>query len=175
VPIGQNFSAFLDTFTKTGGFQNLMDFIYNSVGSTNGIDAFGHFVRSNLQLTSCVEVASTVQSGCEAFFRPSSTPAPTKKKKSKKAKKSVRKAHARLRSLPLPPINVPDLSQLLPPSPQPEGQAPPDEPAPAPGSDSGTTTTTPERNAPTDQAPGKQAVSMKSAAMFLNFLLGDGA
>src|SRR5215207_2182129 len=74
VPVGQNFSAFLDTFTKTQGFQNLMDFIYNSVGSTNGIDAFGHFLRSNLQLTSCVEIAATVQSGCEAFFQP---PVPT--------------------------------------------------------------------------------------------------
>ncbi len=32
VLVGNNFSAFLDTFTKTQGFQNLMDFIYNSVG-----------------------------------------------------------------------------------------------------------------------------------------------
>src|SRR5262245_15595928 len=80
VPIGNNFSAFLDTFTKTESFQNLMDFIYNSVGATNGIDAFGHFLRSNLQLTCCVEVAVTVQSGCEACFRPTAAAAPTQKK-----------------------------------------------------------------------------------------------
>ena len=92
VPIGQNFSAFLDTFTKTQGFQNLMDFIYNSVGSTNGIDAFGHIVRSNLQLTSCVEVAVTVQSGCEAFFRPATTTPTTTKKKGKKSARKVRGA-----------------------------------------------------------------------------------
>src|SRR5262249_9078852 len=79
VPVGQNFSNFLDTFTKTQGFQSLMDFIYNSVGSTNGFDAFGHFLRSNLQLTSCVEIAVSVQSGCEAFFRPSSTTPTTTK------------------------------------------------------------------------------------------------
>jgi phospholipid/cholesterol/gamma-HCH transport system substrate-binding protein len=176
VPIGQNFSAFLDTFTKTGGFQNLMDFIYNSVGSTNGIDAFGHFVRSNLQLTSCVEVASTVQSGCEAFFRPSAAPAPTTKKKSKKAKKAVRKARARLRGLPLPPIDVPDLSQLLPQATQQQQQqhqGSSDEPGS--GSDSGTTTTTPDGDTSTEQPHANQAVSMRSAQMFLNFLLGGGA
>jgi phospholipid/cholesterol/gamma-HCH transport system substrate-binding protein len=173
VPIGQNFSAFLDTFTKTGGFQNLMDFIYNSVGSTNGIDAFGHFVRSNLQLTSCVEVASSVQSGCEAFFRPTTTAAPTQKKKSKKSKKAVRKARARLRGLPLPPINVPDLSQLLPQAVPDQGQAPSDESGS--GSDSGTTTTTPESDTSTEPQQSNDAVSMRSAQVFLNFLLGGGA
>ncbi len=175
VPIGNNFSAFLDTFTKTGGFQNLMDFIYNSVGATNGVDAFGHFLRSNLQLTSCVEVASSVQSGCEAFFRPTTTAAATKTKKSKKSKKAVRKARARLRGLPLPPINVPDLSQLLPQAPQQESQAPSS--GSGSESDSGTTTTTPapDGDTSTDQPRSDDAVSMRSAQMFLNFLLGGGA
>jgi phospholipid/cholesterol/gamma-HCH transport system substrate-binding protein len=173
VPIGNNFSAFLDTFTKTGGFQNLMDFIYNSVGATNGIDAFGHFLRSNLQLTSCVEVASSVQSGCEAFFRPTTTAAPTKKK-SKKSKKAVRKARARLRGLPLPPINVPDLSQLLPQPAPDQSQAPSDEESGS-GSDSGTTTTTPDGDTSTEPTQSNDAVSMRSAQMFLNFLLGGGA
>ena len=171
VPIGNNFSAFLDTFTKTGGFQNLMNFIYNSVGSTNGFDAFGHFLRSNLQLTACVEIASGRQSGCEATWP--AAPAPVAKTKKKKGKKAVRKARARIRpSLPLPPIDVPDLSELLP-------QAPADENGEdtsgenGSGSDSGTTTTTPDESGATEQ--GKQAVSMKSARMFLNFLLGGGA
>jgi phospholipid/cholesterol/gamma-HCH transport system substrate-binding protein len=171
VPIGQNFSAFLDTFTKTGGFQHLMDFIYNSVGATNGIDAFGHFLRSNLQLTSCVEVASTIQSGCEAFFRPSSTPTSAKKKK--KGRKAVRKARARLRAAsPLPPIDVPDLSELLP-------QVAPDQVPPSDESgsesDPGTTTTTPDPEASTEQTTTSQETSMRRAQMFLNFLLGGGA
>jgi ABC-type transporter Mla subunit MlaD len=176
VPIGNNFSAFLDTFTKTGGFQNLMNFIYNSVGATNGIDAFGHFLRSNLQLTSCVEVAVTVQSGCEAFFRPSATPAPTQKK----GKKATRKAGAQIRSgnpnLPLPPIDVPDLSQLLPPpAPSDQGREPSDGAASGSDSGSGTTTTIPDTGTSSEPETGKQAVSMKSARMFLNFLLGGGA
>jgi hypothetical protein len=170
VPVGQNFSAFLDTFTKTQGFQNLTDFIYNSVGSTNGLDAFGHFLRSNLQLTSCVEVAVSIQSGCEANF-PKATPATSTKKK--KGKKSVRKAKARLRSAsPLPPIDVPNLQQLIPQLTPDQGQPSGDSGS---GSDSGTTTTTPQGDTNKDQAPGNQAVSMKGASMFLQFLLGGGA
>ena len=59
VPVGNNFSALLDTFEKTQGFQNLMSFIYNTTGSINGFDAFGHFQRSNLQLSTCVEIVAS--------------------------------------------------------------------------------------------------------------------
>jgi hypothetical protein len=154
-----------------------MDFIYNSVGSTNGIDAFGHIVRSNLQLTSCVEVAVTVQSGCEAFFRPATTtPTTTKKKKGKKSVRKAARAHLRSK-LPLPPVNVPDLSQLLPPASPDQGDQSDDSGF---GADSGTTTTTPTTPSPDqgtdrEQQPGQQATSMRGAAMFLNFLLGGGA
>ncbi|HET9119635.1 MAG TPA: MlaD family protein [Solirubrobacterales bacterium] len=177
VPIGNNFSAFLDTFTKTGGFQNLMDFIYNSVGATNGIDAIGHFLRSNLQLTSCVEVAVTVQSGCEAFFRPTATPTTTQKKgKKSKARKARTKIRPGNPNLPLPPIDVPDLSDLLPPpAPSDQGDdSSSDESGSGSDAGSGTTTTVPDTGT-TTQPQGDQAVSMKSARMFLNFLLGGGA
>ena len=178
VPVGQNFSAFLDTFTKTQGFQSLMDFIYNSVGSTNGFDSVGHFLRSNLQLTSCVEVAVSVQSGCEAFFRSSATPTtPTKKKKSK-AKISGSSLH----SSTLPPVQVPNLRDLIP-------QLLPQQTPPAAPGDSGTgtdsggtgsdTTTTPQDEG-TDKGDQNgtvsgQPVSMREAQMFLGFLLGGGA
>jgi ABC-type transporter Mla subunit MlaD len=174
VPIGNNFSAFLDTFTKTQGFQNLMDFIYNSVGSTNGIDAFGHFLRSNLQITPCVEVAATLQSGCEATW-PRAAATPTTGTTKKKGKKAVRKARAHLRSaLPLPPIDVPDLSQLLP-QPTPDQGQPSDESGSDSGSEQGTTTTIPDDTGTTETTPSDQATSMRGAAMFLNFLLGGGA
>jgi phospholipid/cholesterol/gamma-HCH transport system substrate-binding protein len=172
VPVGQNFSSFLDTFTKTQGFQNLLDFIYNSVGSTNGFDAFGHFLRSNLQLTSCVEVAVSVQSGCEAFFRPTTTtPAPKPKKKGKKAK--VRKAGVRPAS-PIPQINVPNIGSLIPRlNPDQGTTTTPDESTPPDSGTGDTTTTTPQQDE--TQTSGKQAVSMRRAAMFLQFLLGGGA
>ncbi len=169
VSVGQNFSAFLDTFTKTQGFQNLMDFIYNSVGSTNGLDRFGHFLRSNLQLTSCVEVAVTVQSGCEAFFQAPATTSTTTTKKSKKAKASkVRKRRGKLS--PLPQVDVPNIQQLIP-------QLLPDQSQTTPGgTGSDGTTTTPQQNQGTTTTPsGRQDVSMNEASMFLQFLLGGGA
>ena len=175
VPVGNNFSAFLDTFTRTQGFQNLMDFIYNSVGTTNGIDSFGHFLRSNLQLTSCVEIATSLQSGCEANFP--DAPAPTTTTNTKKGKKAVHKARAKLRSgSPIPKVNVPDLSQLLPQLAPQQGQQR-DEPGSDSGSDSGrdTTTTTPDDETRSQPDAGGEDVSMKSARMFLNFLLGGGA
>jgi ABC-type transporter Mla subunit MlaD len=171
VPIGQNFSAFLNTFTKTQGFQYLMDFIYNSVGSANGFDSYGHFLRSNLQLTSCVEVSDFFQNVCDATFQGS---APTQQKKKKKGKKSkarraTKKAKGSLRpASPLPRIDVPNLQQLLPPTVEPAPEQPaPDGSQPAP--DSGTTTPS------TTSTSQSQDVSLRSASMFLQFLLGGGA
>jgi hypothetical protein len=151
-----------------------MDFIYNSVGSSNGFDGFGHFLRSNLQITGCVEVAPSPQGPCQANF-PAATTTTTTPKAKKKGKKAVRKARAHLRPrLPLPPIDVPDLSQLLP-------QVAPDQSGSSDGShsdsgsDSGTTTTTPDTSTNPDDRSANSDVSMKSARMFLNFLLGGGA
>jgi phospholipid/cholesterol/gamma-HCH transport system substrate-binding protein len=171
VPVGQNFSAFLSTFEKTQGFQNLMDFIFNSVGSANGFDAVGHFLRSNLQLTSCVEIADNFQSACQASFPPASTTATTTKKK-KKGKKA-KAAKARLRSAsPLPQIDVPNLQELIPQLTPDQDQAPDSSGS---GSDSGTNTTTPQDGTSEQQAPANQPVSMREASMFLQFLLGGGA
>ena len=147
-----------------------------SVGATNGFDSVGHVLRSNLQLTSCVEVAVSVQSGCEAFFRSSSTtPAPTKKK-SKKAKVSGTGLH----SAPLPQVDVPNLRDLIPqvlPQPTPPTTTPttPDDSGTGSGSD--TTTPQDDQTGQSDKkgTPDGQAVSMNEAQMFLQFLLGGGA
>jgi phospholipid/cholesterol/gamma-HCH transport system substrate-binding protein len=170
VPVGQNFSAFLSTFEKTQGFQQLMDFIYNSVGSANGIDAFGHFLRSNLQLTSCVELSTILQTACQAAFQQAPAATTSTKKKGKKA--TVSKAGLRSTSS-LPQIDVPNLQELIPQLSPDQGQSPESSGS---ESDSGTTTTTtPEGDTSTQPAPGKQPVSMRSASMFLQFLLGGGA
>jgi phospholipid/cholesterol/gamma-HCH transport system substrate-binding protein len=170
VPVGINFGSLLDTFERTQGFQHLMNFIYNTTGSLNGFDAFGHFQRSNLQLSTCVEVVSLPAGGCEAFWQKPSTTGGAKKKK-KKGKKSARKAKARLRSAsPLPRIDVPELQQILPPT-SPE----PGQPSGGSGSDSGTTTTTPRDDTTTQPGAARGAVSMRQASLFLQFLLGGGA
>jgi phospholipid/cholesterol/gamma-HCH transport system substrate-binding protein len=171
VSIGQNFSSFLNTFEKTQGFQFLTDFIYNSVGSANGFDAYGHFLRSNLQLTSCVEVSDTFQDVCQSSFKKAATTAPPPK--SKKAAVSNAGIH---NASPLPQVNVPDLHDLIPQITAPE-QTPtaPDDSGSGAAPDDGTTTITPGADQGDKSSPGSQAVSMNEAQMFLQFLLGGGA
>ncbi len=168
VSIGQNFSSFLNTFEKTQGFQFLMDFIYNSVGSANGFDAYGHFLRSNLQLTSCVEVSEIPQGVCKATFEQATTTS-TKKKKGKKAKISKAGIHS---ASPLPQVNVPNLQDLIPQIAAPE-QTPTTPDDSGSGAEPGTTTTTPDQG--DNSSPDSHAVSMNEAQMFLQFLLGGGA
>ncbi len=171
-PVGINFGSLLDTFERTQGFQNLMNFIYNTSGSLNGFDQFGHYQRSNLQLSTCVELVATPAGGCEAFWQPSSTGSATTKKKKKKKASKTRAAKAKLRSAsPLPHIDVPNLQDLLPQPPPDQGES--TETPGSPDGGSGTTTTTPDDT--TGQQPGNQAVSMREASMFLQFLLGGGA
>ena len=73
---------------------------------------------------------------------------------------------------PLPHIDVPNLQDLLP-QPRPDQGETPEPPGSSNGG-SDTTTTTPD-DTTTRQQPGNQAVSMREASMFLQFLLGGGA
>jgi ABC-type transporter Mla subunit MlaD len=170
VSVGHNFSAFLNTFEKTQGFQSLMDFIYNATGSANGFDAYGHFLRSNLQLTSCVEVSDTFQDVCQASWKAAAATTPPTKK-GKKAKVSRAGLHA---ASPLPQVNVPNLQDLIPQTTTPE-QTPTTPDSSGSGADPGTTTTTPGSDQNDKNAPDSQAVGMNEAQMFLQFLLGGGA
>ena len=58
----------LFTLQKTGGYQNLLKFLYDSALSTNAFDKFGHFLRAQLLVTSCVDYALAPQTGCGANF-----------------------------------------------------------------------------------------------------------
>jgi phospholipid/cholesterol/gamma-HCH transport system substrate-binding protein len=80
-----NASAFLDSLRTHKGFEDLMDLIYNTTGSVNGFDSFGHTLRSVVQPTNCVDYTPLNFTGCSAKFHP----AAKKKKKKKKGKKSA--------------------------------------------------------------------------------------
>jgi phospholipid/cholesterol/gamma-HCH transport system substrate-binding protein len=55
---------------QTGGWQNLVELIYNSSASLNGFDQYGHFGRTRVSLTNCIDYAgnSAGESGCSARF-----------------------------------------------------------------------------------------------------------
>ena len=171
VPVGNNLSALLDTFVRTKGFEALANFVYNTSGNINGFDALGHYLRINVQVTNCIDVSAIVLQGCEAFFRDTG-PTQSQKKK-KKGKKSALKASiapsqppAQQPAAPIPPIDIPDLGDLIAPLTQPDGGAP----QPAPGGQGDQ-----RQQQGEEPRPDASQVSLREASLFLDFLLGSGA
>jgi ABC-type transporter Mla subunit MlaD len=61
---------------KTRGWDGLVELIYNSTASTNGFDQYGHFGRTLVTLSNCIEyeVAKEGLSGCVARFNGTNAP-----------------------------------------------------------------------------------------------------
>ncbi len=57
----------LGSTVETGGFDHLVELIYNSTLSTNGFDEYGHFLRTRVTLSNCLEYGPET-SGCSAKF-----------------------------------------------------------------------------------------------------------
>lgn len=55
---------------RTGGWEGLVKLIYNTTASLNGFDQYGHFGRTRITLSSCVEyeIEPAGYSGCVANF-----------------------------------------------------------------------------------------------------------
>jgi ABC-type transporter Mla subunit MlaD len=58
----------LGSLRDTKGFQRLLDFVYFGAGSVNGFDQYGHFLRSELVSSNCVDYNIAPFSGCGANF-----------------------------------------------------------------------------------------------------------
>jgi phospholipid/cholesterol/gamma-HCH transport system substrate-binding protein len=191
VKVGVNFGNLFDTFAKTNGFRYLMDFIFNSVGVANGFDAYGHFLRSYLQISNCVNLSSFVVEGCEAFFRDTLIPPSKKKKKKKKSRKATfgaRGVTPPASASPLPQVELPPIDQLIPqlqptapdgsegPTPPPQTQ--PGQSTPQGGDEQpqqGQTTTTSQVLSGASPRGSKKQMSLRDANLFLQYLLGSGA
>jgi phospholipid/cholesterol/gamma-HCH transport system substrate-binding protein len=55
-PASKNLKKLFGTFEQTNGIKSLLDFIRFSTASINGFDSFGHFLRTNVLVTSCIEI-----------------------------------------------------------------------------------------------------------------------
>src|SRR6476469_2522938 len=66
----ENLAKLFVDLKKTGGWDGLTRLIYNSGASLNGFDQYGHFGRSRITLTTCLEYIIDPQgySGCGANF-----------------------------------------------------------------------------------------------------------
>jgi hypothetical protein len=60
----------LISLKQTGGWDNLTELIYNTTGAFNGFDQYGHFGRTLVTLTNCVEYEANPSgaSGCVSRF-----------------------------------------------------------------------------------------------------------
>ncbi|MDQ3724277.1 MAG: MlaD family protein [Actinomycetota bacterium] len=69
VPTNELAKLFID-LKRTGGWDNLTELIYNTTGAFNGFDQYGHFGRTLVKLTTCVDYIPTPNgySGCVARF-----------------------------------------------------------------------------------------------------------
>lgn len=63
-----NLAKFLVSTDKTGGWDGLVDLIYNTTASFNEFDQYGHFGRALITLTNCVDYVLQPESSCAANF-----------------------------------------------------------------------------------------------------------
>jgi ABC-type transporter Mla subunit MlaD len=61
-------AKFLVNTKKTGGWNDLVDLLYNGAGAVSEFDSYGHFVRSLVTLANCTDYVASPLSGCGAKF-----------------------------------------------------------------------------------------------------------
>jgi phospholipid/cholesterol/gamma-HCH transport system substrate-binding protein len=61
-------AEFFGSVRETEGWDNLVELIYNGAASNNGFDQYGHFLRTLVTLTNCIDYVTRPESGCVADF-----------------------------------------------------------------------------------------------------------
>jgi hypothetical protein len=67
-PVATKLHELLKSLRETGGNKYLTQLIFNTVGSINGFDSYGHFLRALLPLNNCVNYATFPESTCGSNF-----------------------------------------------------------------------------------------------------------
>ncbi len=67
-PTVTNLAALLRSLKSVGGIENLMTLIYNTTGSLNGYDEYGHYMRVRLTTTTCQSFYTINDLNCNAKF-----------------------------------------------------------------------------------------------------------
>lgn len=63
-PFAGNAAELLSSLRDTGGLERILDFIFLGVGSTNGYDALGHFLRAEAIGNGCLSYAISTAAQC---------------------------------------------------------------------------------------------------------------
>ena len=180
-PATTKLGKFLRSLDRHGGFQSLLEFVYQAVGATNAFDNLGHFARAFLLITNCNDYeTTTLLIDCVANFK-----APTSKAKQKDADRGRRhdarddKPH-RDEQAPAPQDEgsvetepaPSDGGQTTPPDAAPDADVPPLETEPG-------TPTTPSEPPPTETTPDVEVsptargrAQLRATRSLLDFLIG---
>ncbi len=66
-PGAKSLARLLASLRKTGGYEDLMKFLFNTTGGVNGYDQYGHFLRAFLTIPpGCIQTSATRTLGCES-------------------------------------------------------------------------------------------------------------
>jgi ABC-type transporter Mla subunit MlaD len=68
-PVGQELDAILTSLDKSGGIEQLMNWIFFQSIAVNGFDGVSHYLRAGLITNLCSSYATAPVSGCSANFR----------------------------------------------------------------------------------------------------------
>jgi phospholipid/cholesterol/gamma-HCH transport system substrate-binding protein len=68
VPTGQLLAKLTGSLQSSGAIDQLMSLLFYGTGATNGFDADGHYLRTDLQVGSCTAFARTPVTGCDSTF-----------------------------------------------------------------------------------------------------------
>lgn len=177
-PAARSLAELLASLRKTGGYELIMDLVFNTANGLNGFDSLGHYLRALLLVTNCVDYRVAPLSGCSANWAElEETSAPDLKlPSSAKQEGDGEPAQPAPGDSPGFQIPVPEAPPAPPAAPESPIDPPPigDEiaPPPTPGGE-------PEGDAPGALEPGAEPQSlrkrMRAARTLLDFLMGDGA
>ena len=67
-PATKNLAKLLTNLRKSGGYEYLNNFVFNSGGSVNAFDDYGHFLRALLPTNNCVDYETVPEPGCGTDF-----------------------------------------------------------------------------------------------------------
>jgi phospholipid/cholesterol/gamma-HCH transport system substrate-binding protein len=67
-PAAVSLQELLRSLRRTQGFERIMDFLFFTVGTTNGFDQFGHYLRAILTNNNCNDYEVSLIAGCSANF-----------------------------------------------------------------------------------------------------------
>lgn len=176
----RNLRKLLVSLRKTEGFRYIAEVLYNSSGSVNAFDRFGHFLRALLPLNNCVGYEIIPEPGCDVNFNRTTAAAAAAKANRRQPAGSGSVAVDVLEAIgealsaepadggqPPPAEPAPETETV--PEPEPEPEPEPVPPAPAEPAE-------PEAApapSPSSSTPPSSKVSMRATRDLLDFLVGE--